>query len=1149
MIAIVKWVESVFASIPLPLLEVWGRFGYILGLFLTAFAYGRFTFRSQGKWSLTRIPQVWDAKALLSVPITFILILITGYIGSFFVLVPGAQTFESLKDLSVFICILIFGYPALLAVPFAYGVSDLIEGVPPEFLLDWGLAYFINPSCFWISYELIGKNPDFRRLRTWGGYAIFVIVFMTLEPILWGYVCSPQFTSEISYRNITPALFFTTAVTWGFAPFAMLAVFPVAKKYWFRSESEANSKEAPSSLDGLPIRIFIAAPFIILILLMVGATAFVTLRSSENAAEELAGRLHQKASENIGLLLDEYLEKNPNDERGRIDSIHKLLQKTVISSAGRSFLLNKEGVLVASSKEEKKSGDPSLKGEESEDSVVKAASTYLSSNGYNLKNLNASFVFDFDLVTAKPLSRERWLAHASPYKDPNGKVGWILVTVIPSSFYLSGIREGNSQSAMVFAAALVLSLLIAALIAGIVTKPVQKIAEASSSIAVGDLSQRTPKTKLQELNSLSTSFNHMAEQLQESFRRIQEREDQFRDLVDTTPGIVWEADADSFGFTFVSRQAVDMFGYSMEEWSQPRFWERHIHPEDKDSALRIYTESMRTSDSYDFEYRFLKKKGDFLWIRDIVKVISEKGKPKWLRGVMIDITERKGVEEKLLDRNRFIESILDIVPGLLYIFNIDKQEVAYVNYGTERLLGYPLEKIQSFGQNMVATLMDPEDFERYKNEIFPKYLQASDRDLIENQFRMMHADGDWRWLESRESIFRRDSNGSPSEIFGITYDITKSKRAEETILDLNANLERRIEERTEELKKSNQDLVEAVLNLERIMKELRETQNQLLLSEKLAALGQLAAGMTHELNTPLGAIASSNRAIMDVLTNEMRRIPGFLSGLTREESDVFRILVEKSLNGVSEDEILPSRAFKKELAAKLKDNGIENYENVANIILDSGLYKIGDKSIELLKSENSYEILKAVASFASLLRFSQIILIATGKASYVVDALKNYLHSNDNVSEEVLVPVDVCMEIDTILTLYHGKIKYGVEVVKKYAEGSRCMGDTDRLNQVWINLINNGLQAMNYKGKLEIETKKKDGWVIASVTDSGSGIPSEIQERIFDPFFTTKKHGEGIGLGLDICKKIVERMGGKIEFETAPGRTKFSVWLKEADSV
>ena len=170
MTAIVTWYEMIVGSIPLPLLEVLGRFSYIVGLFLAFCAFGGFTFRIGEHWGFGRARQTWNVHAFLSVPLTFVLIIASGYIGSFIVLVPGAQTFESLKDLVVLLSVVLLGYPALITIPFAYGLSDLIEGVPPEFLLAWLPGYFINPAYFWIAYQFIGKNPDFRMGRTWWRY-------------------------------------------------------------------------------------------------------------------------------------------------------------------------------------------------------------------------------------------------------------------------------------------------------------------------------------------------------------------------------------------------------------------------------------------------------------------------------------------------------------------------------------------------------------------------------------------------------------------------------------------------------------------------------------------------------------------------------------------------------------------------------------------------------------------------------------------------------------------------------------------------------------------------------------------------------------------------------------------------------------------
>ena len=115
-------------------------------------------------------------------PLTFVLIIATGYIGSFVVFVAGAQTFESLKDLVVLLCIVLFGYPALLAVPPAYMLSDLIEGVPPGFVLNWAEGYFFWTAFVWMAYQLIGRNPDFRRAQTWRRYSVFVVADHAVRP-------------------------------------------------------------------------------------------------------------------------------------------------------------------------------------------------------------------------------------------------------------------------------------------------------------------------------------------------------------------------------------------------------------------------------------------------------------------------------------------------------------------------------------------------------------------------------------------------------------------------------------------------------------------------------------------------------------------------------------------------------------------------------------------------------------------------------------------------------------------------------------------------------------------------------------------------------------------------------------------------------
>jgi signal transduction histidine kinase/CheY-like chemotaxis protein len=532
MAGIIRWLEAALTALPGPFLEVWGRLAYLFGAALALCAFGGFTFRVGSGWRFGRQRQSWDARALWSMPLTFLLVTASGYVGSFVVLVPGAQTFESLKDLAVFVCILCFGYPALITVPFAYGVSDLVEGVPPDFLWDWLAGYFINPACFWIAYELFGKNPDFRRARTWALYAVFVALFMLTEPILWGYVCADKFTPEISYRNITPALFFTTTVTWVVAPLAMLGALPLARRFGlFWAEIPEHVREAPVGGEwvwesgrqgerhgeqraateptrGMPIRLFILAPFIGLVLAMVATAAYVTLTSAEEDATKLASRLHEEVSENINLRLDEYLtargERDATPPRGDLD---RLLAELPIAKDGRAFVLDGAGGYVAVSR--------------TNDAIIAAARKNLIERSGSLASLTGPLEFSFDHITARPLAREAWLALAAPYADRSGgHADWTVVTVLPEAYYLAGIRAGHSRSALVFALALLLALAAAGTIASNVTGPLGRTARATRKLALGDLAARVPGSHLAELDSLARSFNDMADELARSFAAL-----------------------------------------------------------------------------------------------------------------------------------------------------------------------------------------------------------------------------------------------------------------------------------------------------------------------------------------------------------------------------------------------------------------------------------------------------------------------------------------------------------------------------------------------------------------------------------------------------------------------------------------------------
>ncbi|MEZ4447514.1 MAG: ATP-binding protein [Polyangiaceae bacterium] len=131
-----------------------------------------------------------------------------------------------------------------------------------------------------------------------------------------------------------------------------------------------------------------------------------------------------------------------------------------------------------------------------------------------------------------------------------------------------------------------------------------------------------------------------------------------------------------------------------------------------------------------------------------------------------------------------------------------------------------------------------------------------------------------------------------------------------------------------------------------------------------------------------------------------------------------------------------------------------------------------------------------------------------------------------------------------MLTLYYNQIKQGVELVRRFDDPGIVHGRHEELNQVWTNLVHNGLQALECKGRLEVEVRREGERVLVEIVDSGPGIPSAVQQRMFEPFFTTKPQGERSGLGLSISHDIVARHSGSIEVDSWPGRTCFRVALQ-----
>jgi len=332
--------------------------------------------------------------------------------------------------------------------------------------------------------------------------------------------------------------------------------------------------------------------------------------------------------------------------------------------------------------------------------------------------------------------------------------------------------------------------------------------------------------------------------------------------------------------------------------------------------------------------------------------------------------------------------------------------------------------------------------------------------------------------------------------------------------------------------------------LRTIASRLRSTEALLMQSDKLASLGTLAAGLAHELNNPAAAIQRSSEQLR-VAFETWRR-------LTLELQALDLAAEERQRLGDLEAGIAQCAAPHPDDAASAREE-----EHVIGALEALGVGSPWDLAPALVAYGWSAERLRALAEEftaahrAPLLRWLAAGLLAqqltaeiqrSARAiSDVVRAVKSYAYLDQAPVQDV--DLRVSLE-DTLIILRH-KLKAGIEVVRQFdAALPRIEAYAGELNQVWTNLIDNAIHAMNGRGVLELGARVVGDEVEVRIADNGPGIPSEIAPRIFDPFFTTKPQGEGTGLGLHIAHNIVvDRHRGRIEFDSKPGRTEFRVRL------
>jgi signal transduction histidine kinase len=332
------------------------------------------------------------------------------------------------------------------------------------------------------------------------------------------------------------------------------------------------------------------------------------------------------------------------------------------------------------------------------------------------------------------------------------------------------------------------------------------------------------------------------------------------------------------------------------------------------------------------------------------------------------------------------------------------------------------------------------------------------------------ADGDW---DQKIPTERSDELGELAKSFNSMGE--QVKKSFVALEEANATLEHKVVERTKELAQA--------------LNELKASQSQLIQSEKMASLGQMVAGVAHEINTPLGYVRSNVEMTRDQSV-ELEQIINLADGL-------LRLMVSE---GVSEDELAEQLGAVAEAVEGLREN--DTFADIAALFKD---------------------ILKGIDQIAEL-----------------VLNLKDFSRV-DNVRAR---NVDLNASLDSVLVIGHHAIGPKIEIKKEYSTLPLIECSPSHINQVLLNIITNAAQAMDSVGCITLRSMSDEAGVVIEIEDTGKGIPEDIRGKIFDPFFTTKPVGQGTGLGLSICYKIIEQHKGDIRVESEVGKgTKFIIML------
>jgi PAS domain S-box-containing protein len=535
-------------------------------------------------------------------------------------------------------------------------------------------------------------------------------------------------------------------------------------------------------------------------------------------------------------------------------------------------------------------------------------------------------------------------------------------------------------------------------------------------------------------------------------------------LMDALPDSIYFKDAES-RFVRVNRSTVTKFGLVDRSQIVGRtdfdfFQAEHAQEAFDDERLIMETGQPIVAK----EEKETWPNGGESWVSTTkVPVRNAEGRVIGTFGVTRDVTIRKRAQMALESSERRYRELVENANDIIYTHDL-RGRIISINRAAEIASGYQRkEATQLSVQDLVAP-----DHLSYVLEMTRKKLAGIPTTTYELD--IVGKDGRRIPIEVSTQVLHED--GRAVAIQGIGRDITERKRASQALqqqAQLLAEQARQLELRNDEISKA--------------YRELQEAESQLIHSEKMAAVGQLVAGLAHEINNPAAF----------VLTN--------LTTISQDIDDVLEFARACEEAARQED----SASGRVQVIAQARERlAVDEGASEVRLLLDScraGMHRIRD----------------------------------------LVANLRSYSRIDTRGSFDI---VDLAQGVDATLVLLRPIVSKEIEFVIQPFEIPAVECNLGQINQVFMNLIVNAADALGSRGRIDISAERAADGVVVHVRDNGPGIDPEVQKRIFDPFFTTKDVGKGTGLGLSICQKIVDGHGGRLTCESTLGEgTCFSIWL------